>query len=272
MESIGNDFVLVTQNDLGSQLDSAVLERLAIQACTRRWGVGSDGLLVVDRAPGGVTMRMFNPDGTEDFCGNGLRCAARFAVDSGWVGTEFQIEHLREMVPVKVSGDRIETIISPASFDPLRVPLLHSVGELFQSEIFLERIDKQLRISSLTTGSTHTVLFVDRLPSDEEIQVVGPALEHHPFFPKRTSVIWAVIEGESLRIRIWERGAGETLGCGTGSSAAAAVFCRIRGRGGIVEVRNRGGTVIVEMESWDSPIRLSGSAHLVFQGVFDFLD
>jgi diaminopimelate epimerase len=257
VESIGNDFVLIESGE-----DYAAL---AIRLCSRHFGVGSDGLLVVSPLDGGVDMRMFNPDGTEDFCGNGLRCAAVYAVERGWVGERFQILHGGRQVETHVRGRDVSTVIGPASFTPERVPLAGG-AELFRDVLMVS--GKEVQLSSLTTGSTHTIIEVHELPDHERFRRISQSLEHHEHFPERTSVIWVrADDSQNLFIRIWERGVGETLGCGTGSSAAAVVHARGLGRGGTFSVHNPGGTVQVSLTSWSDEITVSGAARIVYEGV-----
>jgi diaminopimelate epimerase len=210
---------------------------------------------------------MFNPDGSEDFCGNGLRCAARYAADHGWVGNEFAIHHFGRRVQVSVSGERVSTTLGVATFNPRDIPLARD-SELFEGELSVG--GEKLTVSSLSTGSAHTVIFVDALPDDERFFALSPLIETHELFPERTSVIWAQqVSPMALRLRIWERAVGETLGCGSGSSAAAAVLVRKLGRGGEVTVENPGGTVQVSMGDWRSPITISGKAREVYVGEWE---
>jgi diaminopimelate epimerase len=263
VQSIGNDFPLVhipaEPLDLGS---------LAIAMCDRRFGVGGDGLLALERAEP-LKLRMFNPDGTEDFCGNGLRCAAVHAHSIGWAGDRFIISHRGRNVQVCLgpTGD-VTTVLGNASYDPDVVPLEAGMPAIFDGVIYADpRIE--VRGSALTTGSTHVVVPTDALPRDEEFLDLGPKIENFKFYPNRTSVIWSeAVAPDHLRIRIWERGVGETLGCGTGSSAAAIDYLRREGRGGRVTVDNRGGTVVVEASRWDAPITVIGTAAQVFEGEF----
>lgn len=279
VESVGNDFVLVDLAVLeGLGIPEEALPALTRSVSPRRFGVGSDGLLALDTRPRPLRMRMFNPDGSEDFCGNGLRCGALYATRMAGVEPEFVIHHLGRDVPARVAADgTIQTQIGAASFAPADVPLVGE--ELFEGplEVALDLGSEPagrylmehwtLVASALSTGSTHTILFVDAFPEDDVFERLGPAIEHHPRFPERTSAIWAVPEGnDTLRIRIWERGAGETQGCGTGSSAAAAAWLRREGRGGTVTVHNPGGTLRVSMDAWDAPIRVEGEARVLFEG------
>lgn len=273
VESIGNDFVLVEAQNLQG-IDPS---EFAIAACKRHFAIGSDGLLVVDKAPNGdLLKRMFNPDGTEDFCGNGLRCAAVYAVERMGFPNEFTIQHGGKLIPSRITekaSDRlhwVETVLPPATFNPLAIP--HTLPEpLFNSTLTLG--DKNFpKASAVSTGSTHLVLQVDEWPSDETVNTLGPLLEHHPEFPERTSVIWAWQKNlHSISIRIWERGVGETQGCGTGSSAAAIVQLRMHNLSGCVEVVNPGGTVSVTAEDWESPIKIKGQARIVYDGVFEIM-
>lgn len=269
LQAIGNDFPLFHAEDLAG----INLRDLAIAAADRKFGIGGDGILVMDKTEtqDRVVLRMFNPDGTEDFCGNGLRIAARHAFDQGWVSSSFVIAHLHRDVPCEVDPNgAIRTTIGVADYTPQNVPV-DSVHFLFDQEIGAFE-DKRVRGSALTTGSTHTVIPVQDLPDDREISVLGPEIEYAPIFPDRTSVIFVKeIAPNELRIRIWERGVGETLGCGTGSSAAAADYLR---RTNPVEdnhrilVHNPGGDIVISMRNWDTPITIEGVAETVYSGSF----
>lgn len=266
VQSIGNDFVLLER---GIVPDDEI-PALAVRLCERRVSVGSDGLLVLSKEGDGLVLRMFNPDGSEDFCGNGLRCAVQYATFKGWIDRQTTISHLGKLVPAEVLPDgSIKTEIGRASFAPADVPHTNPV-ELFEGELDVQ--GRKVRLSALSTGSTHSVIFVDALPGDDEEVSLGSALEHHPLFPERTSVIWVhPVAEHQLDIRIWERGAGETLGCGTGSSAAAVAYSRRSGVTGSIEVRNPGGTVVVDIAAWDAPLSVTGRASVVFEGEFEDL-
>lgn len=273
VESIGNHFPLIhLESVTGATPDeiTANLSQLAIAMCREHFSIGGDGLLVVGMEEGDVRLRMFNPDGTEDFCGNGIRCAAQHVHEQGWVGETFNIRHLDRTVPVTMKDGVIFTEIGTASYDPKDVPT-NIQGELFNETIFAARVDDWsvvLQGSALSTGSTHVILPTGSLPDDDGFVKVSKMLEHDPRFPQRTSVIWAVRDGDALKIRIWERGVGETFGCGTGSSAAAVDLMRRRGEGGRIEVKNPGGSVWVSADSWHHPITIEGTAKTLFEGEF----
>jgi diaminopimelate epimerase len=266
VEAIGNDFPLIHETDTLGDLPA-----LAIAMSDRHFGVGGDGLLTVKQENDAVRLRMFNPDGTEDFCGNGIRCAARYVRDLGWVGDEFTLLHLNRVVPVRVAGSLISTEIGRASYRAEDVPTA-AIGELFNSTIW-SGMDAGMPISlfgsALTTGSTHVVIPTISLPDSATFASVSAKIEVDPQYPQRTSVIWTQeVAPNELKIRIWERGVGETQGCGTGSSAAAADYFRRKNRGGEVFVENPGGTVRIQMDRWDAPITITGQARVVYSGKF----
>lgn len=273
VESIGNHFPLIhLESVTGATPDEITtnLSQLAIAMCREHFSIGGDGLLAVGMEEGDVRLRMFNPDGTEDFCGNGIRCAVQHVHEQGWVGETFNIRHLDRTVPITMKDGVIFTEIGTASYDPKDVPT-NIQGELFNETIFAARVDDWsvvLQGSALSTGSTHVILPTGSLPDDEGFVKVSKMLEHDPRFPQRTSVIWAVRDGDALKIRIWERGVGETFGCGTGSSAAAVDLMRRRGEGGRIEVKNPGGSVWVSADSWHHPITIEGTAKTLFEGEF----
>jgi diaminopimelate epimerase len=259
LEAIGNDFPLIHLAEVAAE----ALPDLAVKMSDRRFGIGGDGLLAVGMEEGDLRLRMFNPDGTEDFCGNGMRCAALHALDQGWVSNVFAIRHLDRHVPTSITKGMICTTLGQISYNPADVPV---TTMLIDAE--LPGFENLGTVSATTTGSTHLV--IHRLPeSDEEFFDVSPRLEVAPFFPERTSVIWTGVEAPGvLKLRIWERGVGETQGCGTGSSAAAADYLRRSGYDGLVRVLNPGGEVRVGVPKWDVDITICGTARQVYVGDF----
>ena len=215
---------------------------------------------------------MFNPDGTEDFCGNGLRCAADHVFRQGWTGSEFTVLHLGQEVPVRIEGGKVFTTFPPASYDPDRIPM--NGHELFNATVW-SGIDggtpMSLSGSVLSTGTTHTIIPTYALPDDESFRSASAQIEVDSKFPMRTSIMWTREVAENvLELRIWERGVGETRGCGSGSSAAAVDYLRRKGRGGAVEVRNPGGSVIMRLKQWDDAIEVEGIATEVYRGIFPY--
>lgn len=255
VQSIGNDFVLVEARDVPEDN----LRGLAVAMCERQFGIGSDGLLVYDDRPDTIMLRMFNPDGSEDFCGNGLRCAAAFAHRRGR-GPAFVINHRGIEVPVTILADgRVQFVLPPASYDPVRVPVSTCTP-------WIEEEAQEYIGSALTTGSAHFVVLLDEELDEETFLQVSPKIENDPEFPERISVMWAIADGDGARIRIWERGVGETLGCGTGATATAVELARKTGRRGLIPITSRGGTLTIDVRGIEEPLTVIGRAEVVFHG------
>jgi len=264
MHGAGNDFIVVR----GEEQDWSAL---APRICARRFGIGSDGVLVAlpsERAD--VRMRMYNPDGTEDDCGNGIRCLALFAAAEGMVsGSEFRIETLsgiKEIRLERLGADAASVSVGMGvpSLRPSEIPALvggeHALG--FPLPVAGETLDAY----SVYTGTAHTVLF--EAVDEARFQRLSPLLEHHPTFPERTSVLWShPLAPDRYGVRIWERGVGETYACGTGACAIALV-AHLTGRSGRrVEVVSKGGTLAIDIAE-DLALRMTGPAALVCRGVW----
>ncbi len=278
MQGVGNDFVVLDAAGLPVGAD---LSRLAMAACDRHTGVGADGLLVVARdAPDAAfSMRMFNPDGSEDMCGNGLRCVALWAHRAGWVAQDqpFRVagkEGPKSLHLLGVSENgRAATVkvgMGLPKFRPAEIPFCGRGERVVGYPLSIG--GEVYHITALNTGSTHTVIFGVVPPDEDTFRRVSPLIEAHPLFPERTSVLWATPQGDStVRIRIWERGAGETWGCGTGACAVgvAARLCDTVGLGDVrspVLVVSRGGTLEIEWAGEGYPIVMTGPAEIVFDG------
>ena len=267
MHGAGNDFVVLDglRAPISPQLDITALAQLL---CVRHFGVGADGLLSLETSDiADVRMRMWNPDGTPDMCGNGLRCVAHLAHQLGYVENEnFAIETIAGVRQIhKLNDGRIRTAMGTPQFAPAIVPLTAATpllnGTLEVNGQTLENV------TSLSTGSTHTVIFRDAALSEAEFQSLSPQLEHHPLFPARTSIMWAVPAGaDKFAIRIWERGAGETLACGTGACAVGVAALQTGRATGPIIVASRGGELEVEWNAPAGEIYLTGRATYVYEG------
>jgi diaminopimelate epimerase len=270
MEAVGNDFVLVD----GRRLPGLDWPALAVAMCRRRVGIGADGLLVLlPSAVADVRMRMFNPDGTEDHCGNGLRCVSVYYVRHQGTGPT------ADLLVETNAGTRAAHVFRQDGVPMVRVemgsPGLHpeEIPARFTGDTVVDRpLDvqgREVRVTSVSVGTAHTVIFAPESAWAGDFEALSPAVEHHQAYPERTSVLWTDASDPSrLRVRIWERGVGETLGCGTGA-CAVAVAARLRSRDAAfpdaVDVVSAGGTLRVE---WDGrgPIYLTGPAHEVYHG------
>jgi len=272
MQGVGNDFVVVDEFSLPPGTDYAHLAR---QMCERHFGVGADGLLTVGKNSETITMRMFNPDGTEDMCGNGLRCAALWAFSNGWTEGrhQFQIETRDGVKACHIlsektadSAAQIEVEMSYPLFDANSIPIVLADGaDPLNTTIDVD--GKIFEIAVLNTGSTHTIIYGPQ-PDETTFQRYSPCIENHPAFPERTSIMWTTKTGEhALQIRIWERGAGETLGCGTGACAAVVALTQngLINAGEPTDVKSLGGVLTIRWDG-DSPVHMTGPAAFVYSG------
>lgn len=274
MQGVGNDFVVIDGRDRGDYDWSA----LAIEMCDRNMGIGADGLLVVDSTNfADIMMRMYNPDGTPDVCGNGLRCISRYAIERGIVRDDtLRVNTLAGVRPAEALRDRQGNITAVTigmglpRFEPSGIPMRASRNPVMDFPLDL-RDGGSLPITALSTGSTHAVTFVSELPYDPEFFAISPQVEHHPLFPERTSLMWCHQEDRHrLRLRIWERGAGETWGCGTGSCAAAvaAVMHGYADENAPITVASKGGELIIRWKPGE-PIEMTGPAVCVYEGRYN---
>lgn len=267
---LGNDFVIV--NGFTEKIDN--YPQMAIQVCDRHTGVGADGLVVV--LPSSIAdfeMRIFNSDGSEaEMCGNVTRCIARYVYENGLTDkTKITLE-------TKAGIIKPELIFANGILSTIRVDM----GEprLKRSEIPMagEEIDKvvsevltvqggEYSITGVSMGNPHCIIFVKDL-AETDLALIGPMVEKHPMFPRKTNVEFVqVLNKQKVRMRVWERGAGITMACGTGACATlvAGVLNNIVDRQAVVELD--GGELVIEW-GLDNHVYMSGPAVEVFRGEY----
>jgi diaminopimelate epimerase len=269
MQGAGNDYVYV--NCFEEQV--ADPKAVAIQVSNRNFGIGSDGLILImpsDQAD--VRMRMFNSDGSEsEMCGNGIRCVAKYAYDHGIVDkkeisaeTGAGILTLQLFTGADNKVNKVRVNMGPPRLTRAEIPMLGNAGEKVVSEP-LNILHSTFNITCASMGNPHCVIFVDDV-ENFQVEKYGPLIENHELFPRRTNVEFVqIISRTEVRQRTWERGAGETLACGTGSSAVTAA-CVLNG---LTEkkILNHLSGGDLEME-WaeDGNIYMTGPAVEVFTG------
>jgi len=266
-EAAGNDLVLVD----GRRRAVADPAALAVEVCRRHFGVGGDGLLLLEPVPGAaVMMRMFNPDGTEDFCGNGLRCAAAYLFHEGESDGGLVVlrsprgRHRASVRPQGWCRFEVEVEVLEPRFEPGAIPARAQGKEVLNYP--LAAAGRTWSVSCVSVGTAHAVIFTERPVEEEVFREVSPEIERHEMFPQRASVLWCTPEGRGrIVMRVWERGVGETLACGTGACAALVVGRRLGHAGDSAEVVTRGGSLRVAWEGAGA-VRLTGPARLVFTG------
>ena len=265
VEAIGNNFVLINALDM-PEID---WPRLAVRVCAHHFGIGSDGLLVLlPSQEADFRLRMFNPDGTEDACGNGLRCAAVYIHEAG-------LSKKQEIIFETKGGLRYAVVVGPGivkvnmgrpSLCASDIPANLDVDEVV--DYSLDVGGSTYNITAVSVDTPHAVICAPMESFWQTIPSVSAEIETHRVFPERISVTWCAQEtSESLRIRTWERGVGPTLGCGTGA-CATLVAANLKGLvGERARVTSPGGTLEIEWPD-RGDLFMSGPARIVYVGEF----
>jgi diaminopimelate epimerase len=268
MEGLGNDFMVIDAMQQPLSLDTAKVRQLA----DRRTGIGFDQLLVIGKAKNSAHaagFRIYNADGGEvEQCGNGARCVSRFLVEAGRVkARSFTLETLGGDLQADVNDlARVRVNMGMPIFEPARIPFEARERALTYA---LEVDGRTYEIGAVSVGNPHAILDmpdVDIAPVAE----LGPKIENHPRFPRRTNVNFAQwLDRTHVKLRVFERGTGETLACGTGA-CATMVWGRLAGwLDADVEVALRGGCLMISWQGEDSSMWMSGPANRVYDGTIN---
>lgn len=265
MHGAGNDFVVLDLRGGAAPLDAAQCRLLA----ERHFGVGCDQILTVEdaRQPGSVaSYRIWNADGSSSQqCGNGARCIAAWLVRDGVAQGDFSLDSPTGTHPVEqLDGGRFRIAMGRPEFEPARIPM--SGYPTRQDEYVLDIHDSVITFGAVSMGNPHAVVEVDDVDA-APVETIGPLLQSQQAFPESTNVGFAqVVANDRIRLRVYERGVGETLACGSGACAAAAVLMR-RGRiGRDVVVQLPGGELRIVWPSDDEPLTMAGPTAFVFEG------
>jgi diaminopimelate epimerase len=269
LQATGNDFILVDARNMEQNW-----AKLAQVICQRHFGVGADGLILVQNSKvANLRMRIFNPDGSEaEVCGNGLRCFAKYAIEKGMVDeTNLSVETLSGIRKAKVymldnKISRVEVNMGMPQFQPERIPIKAKVDIIPIVNYPLVVKERQLVLSLLSIGNPHAVSFLSETVANFPLAETGPEVERHPMFPQRTNFeIARVLNKGKIEARIWERGVGETLACGSGACAIAIAAQLLGYADRVVDIILPGGTLTIY---WDrvGEVLLTGSVEEVFIG------
>lgn len=269
MQGAGNDYVYV--NCLDGMIDN--VNEAARIISDRHFGVGSDGLVLIcpsDKAD--FRMDMYNSDGSQaEMCGNASRCVGKYVHDKGLTDkTVITLETLAGIKTLELTlGDKGETTavrvnMGAPELDPAKIPIADESKDFIDREIEVD--GKKWRVTGVSMGNPHAVTFIDDVDG-LDIEKIGPRFENDPLFPRRVNTEFACVRGDkTIRMRVWERGAGETLACGTGACATlvAAALC------GLVEneadLELTGGTLHIEWDRESNNVYMTGPAEFVFEG------
>lgn len=270
MEAAGNDFVIF--NGLRYEIED--YSRLALKTCDRHFSVGGDGILVCKESKvADIQMLYYNSDGSQgEMCGNGIRCFSKYIYEEGIINKkEFTVETLAGIKKVWLETnernlvDTVKVNMGKPVFNPKYIPV-NIEGDMVIDEN-LEIDGMKITFSSLLVGVPHTIIFVDDI-NNVDINTLGKKIENHPLFPKKTNVDFVeVVARNRINIYTWERGAGRTLGCGTGSSASVVIGNLKDRLDNVVQVKTEGGELEIQIEE-DFEIYMKGGARRICDGFF----
>ena len=275
MHGCGNDYIYVDM----FKTPAFDYEKAAIALSDRHFGIGGDGIILVcpsDKAD--AKMRIFNADGSEGMmCGNGIRCVGKYVYDSGIARKDIlTIDSLSGVKTLhmtiengKAAAARVD--MGPAILEPSRIPV-NLPGERAVA-VPVEVAGKEYKITCVSMGNPHAVIFIDHDPMELDLEKIGPDFEHHPLFPQRVNTEFVrVLDDHTLQMRVWERGSGETWACGTGTcaSAVAAVLNGYCKKGEDILVHLRGGDLTIRYT--DETVYMTGPATTAFTGSVELAD
>lgn len=272
MHGLGNDFIMI--NDLQQEIKD--YSGLALKLCDRHFGIGADGLIaILPSAEYDLKMRIFNADGSEpEMCGNGIRCFAKFVLDEGIINKEeMRIETLAGLrVPRIIKKDGkvkgIEVDMGEPTLSREKIPVSGEGSQAVNEEITID--GEAMRFTAVSMGNPHCVIFVDTLEGFP-LERIGAKIETHLLFPRRTNVEFVqVVNERELKMRVWERGSGRTLACGTGA-CATGVAAVVNGKTGRkVLLHLDGGDLEIDWRESNNHVYMTGPAEKVFEGETTF--
>lgn len=266
---LGNDFILI---DNRSKPDPLITSEQAVQWCDRNFGIGADG--VIFALPGlegtDYSMRIFNADGSEpEMCGNGIRCLAQFLADLQGVknSREYRIHTLAGVITPKLEGNgKVRVNMGMPQLLASQIPTTLVQGDQKVIDVPLEVGGKSWQVTCVSMGNPHCITYVEDV-SAIPLELIGPQFEHHSVFPKRTNTEFIqVVRPDYIKMRVWERGAGATLACGTGACASVVAGVLTGKCDRICTVELPGGCLEIEWSEVDQRIYMTGPAQRVFTG------
>jgi diaminopimelate epimerase len=265
MQGVGNDFVVLDAIRQPLTMTAELARRIA----DRHFGIGCDQILLVEKSLSPASdfrYRIWNGDGGEvEQCGNGARCFVRFVHEKALTHKrEIRVETKSGSLTLTLEPDgKVKVNMGAPVFDPMRIPFLAASDEPVQG---LEAGGRSVSIAALSMGNPHAVQIVDDVDA-APVTELGPLIETHPRFPQRVNAgFMQILDRTHIRLRVWERGAGETLACGTGACAAVVAGIRAGHLDAKVEVATRGGHLTIEWQGVDNPVWMTGPAVTVYEG------
>lgn len=272
VHGLGNDFIIIDL--LGGLKLPADLAGAAVKLCDRRFGIGADGLvLILPAVKVDAAMRIFNPDGSEaEMCGNAIRCVAEYLYNHGIVKRdEIKVETLAGIIVPRLilENGRVKAVrvdMGEPRLERREIPMVGDPGMVISEPL---EIGKEVyEVTAVSMGNPHCIIFTDDV-KNVPVEVLGPRIENHSSFPSRTNVEFIqVLNRREIRMRVWERGAGITMACGTGACAAAVAGALNGLTEKQVTVLLDGGPLYIEWSS-DNHVYMTGPAREVFYGTVE---
>ncbi|MBQ3424152.1 MAG: diaminopimelate epimerase, partial [Clostridia bacterium] len=262
MHGTGNDFIILD----GFRQPVILSQAQAARLCDRHYGIGADGvILALPSSVAEARMRVFNRDGSEaEMCGNGLRCLGKYLLDAGHcVASPLRVETGAGILALTAERgadglvERLTVDMGAPRFTPEDIPVLAPANR-----IALDLEGRQVTFFCVSMGNPHAVTF-DLYPDEAAFMRLGPLVERHPTFPRRTNVEFCRLEGTGAKVRVWERGDGPTLACGTGACAVLAAGARLGLLGQSAPIRLPGGELFIRLGD-DGHLFMTGEAKTVF--------
>ena len=273
MHGLGNDYVYI---DCTEEQKIKNISSLAQFISNRHFGVGSDGLILICKSDiADFKMRMFNYDGTEaEMCGNGIRCVGKFVYDKGLTKKDnITVETLAGIKKLKfnIKEGNVETVevdMGEPILEPDKIPVISE--EAIVKNLEIKARENEFKFTCVSMGNPHAITIVDNT-KDFNIEKYGPVLEKDEHFPRRANIEFIeLVDKNNIKMRVWERGAGETLACGTGA-CASVVACALNGYiENEANVELLGGTLKIRWDKENNHIYMTGPATTVFEGEIDY--
>ena len=270
MEGLGNDYVYI---DCTKKSDAEIedIAGLAKFMSNRHFGIGSDGLILICKSEiADFKMSMFNQDGSQaEMCGNGIRCVGKFVYDKGLTNkTELDIETLAgiKSLTLHIKDKKVYEItvnMGEPIFDAEKIPVISN--ETPVKNLKIKALDKEFEFTCVSMGNPHAITVVEDV-DNFDVQKYGSVLEIDEHFPKKSNIEFIeIIDRNTVKMRVWERGAGETLACGTGASAAcvSCILNNLVNKNEEITIKLPGGDLKIK---WDKEVYMTGPANIVFEG------
>ena len=268
MHGLGNDYVYMDAIHQNIEKESSLAQFVS----NRHFGIGSDGLILICKSDvADFKMRMFNADGSEaEMCGNGIRCVGKFVYDKGLTNkTQVTIETLAgiKILQLNVENGKVKTVkvdMGEPILEPKKIPVISEEKPVRNLELKAE--DKKFKFTCVSMGNPHAITIVDNT-KEFDVERYGKQLEIDKAFPNKTNVEFIeIVDKNHIKMRVWERGAGETLACGTGACASVVACVLNKLTENIVNVELLGGTLEIEWNREDNHVYMTGPAVTVFEG------